>query len=364
MVEDLRRLVEMETPSGDKARLDIAAEAITSYAKKIGGETEVLTHSKAGNRVLARFGWDKRQTEKVLLLTHFDTVWPVGTLKKIPFRVEGGRAYGPGAFDMKAGLVQGIWALRAIGDLYGFDRRVTLFCNSEEELGSPNATVEIKREAHGSGAVLVLEPSQNGKLKTSRKGAGTFNIKVTGKAAHAGLDLTKGVSAIDEMSRLVLSLHAMTDLKKGTTLNVGVIDGGTRSNVVPEEATAEVDIRVPTMREAKRVVPKIMALQRHHHDMRARVEIKGGIVHPPMERTRAVSELFERARGIAGQMGISLGEVSVGGASDGNFTAAMGIPTLDGLGAVGAGAHAKNEHVTIDAMPLRAALLARLIMEV
>ena len=299
MVEDLRRLVEMETPTGDKARLDIAAEAITSYAKKIGGETKLLTHPKAGNRVLARFGWDKRQKEKVLLLTHFDTVWPVGTLKKMPFRVDGMRAYGPGAFDMKAGLVQGIWALKAIGDLHGFDRRVILFCNSEEELGSPNAAVEIKGEALGSAAALVLEPSQDGKLKTSRKGAGTFNIKVTGRAAHAGLDPTKGISAIDEMSRLVLTLHALTDLKKGTTLNVGVINGGTRSNVVAEEATAEVDIRVPTMCEAKRVVPRIMALQRHHHDPRTKVEISGGIAHPPMERTRAIGELFEKATGIA-----------------------------------------------------------------
>lgn len=360
MVEDLRWLVEMESPSTDKTSLDLVADSIAAYAAdKIGGTTEIIKHGKSGNQVIMRF--DGRDRPQILVLVHFDTVWPVGTLGVLPFRIEDGLAYGPGVFDMKGGLVQGIWALRAIRKLQSFRRSVAFFCNSEEEMGSPSSRDLIEREALKSEAVLVLEPSQDGKLKTARKGAGTFNIKVTGRAAHAGLDPTEGISAIDELSRIVLSLHSMTDLEKGTTLNVGVIRGGTRPNVIAQEATAEVDLRVANRSEAKRIIPMVLGLK--PHDPRVLLDIQGGIVHPPMERTEAIGRLFLLARRIAAEMKIDLGECSVGGASDGNFSAALGIPTLDGLGAVGGGAHANDEHLVIEEMPVRAALLARLLLE-
>lgn len=361
MLEDLRRLVELESPTTDKAGLDAAADFIVKYATdKTGGEPELISRTDGGNQVAVRFRGDGEK--QILVLGHFDTVWPVGTLKDLPFRVENGSAYGPGVFDMKGGLVQGLWAMRAIQDVASFKRPVTFFFNSDEEVGSLRSRSMIEEEARKSGAALVLEPSQDGRLKTSRKGAGTFRVKVTGKAAHAGLDPTKGISAIDELSRMVLALHSMTNLAKGTTLNVGVVHGGTRPNVVAQQAAAEVDVRVATGAEAKRVVPLVLGLK--PHDPRALIEIEGGVVHPPMERTEETGRLFAMAKSIAGEMGVNLEECSVGGASDGNFTAALGTPTLDGLGAVGGGAHATDEHLVIKEMPFRAALVARLLLEI
>lgn len=362
MVEDLRWLVEMESPSTDKGLLDEVAAAIAEYgAAKAGAEVGVIKQRHHGNLVRLEVpgGMDG---QPVLLLAHFDTVWPLGSLERLPFRVEGERAYGPGTFDTKGGLVQGLWALRAMKSVGEPRRSVVMLCNADEEIGSPGSRPYIEREAAASKAVLVLEPSKDGMLKTARKGAGVFSVKVTGKAAHAGLDPASGVSAVEEMCRVVLELHGLTDLAGGTTVNAGVINGGTRPNVIAKEAAAEVDIRVPTRAEAARLVAKLTEMR--PHDPRATLEIQGEFRHPPMERTPATAKLFHLAQRIASEMGETLGECSVGGASDGNYCAAAGVPTLDGMGAVGAGAHSEDEHLMVREMPPRAALVARMIQEI
>lgn len=361
MADDLRWLVEMESPSTDKASLDRVAAAIAEYgASRAGAEARVIELRDQGNIVRLESPGSV-DGPPVLLLAHFDTVWPLGSLGRLPFRIEGGRAYGPGTFDTKGGLVQGLWALRALESVGGPRRTAVMVCNADEEIGSPGSRPYIEGEAAASKGVLVLEPSKDGMLKTARKGAGVFSVKVTGKAAHAGLDPTSGVSAVEELCRVVLELHGLTDLTGGTTVNVGVIQGGTRANVVPKEATAEVDVRVPTKEEAARMVAKITGMK--PTEPRATLEIRGEIRHPPMERTESTARLFRLARRVAGEMGEEIGECSVGGASDGNYCAAAGVPTLDGMGAVGAGAHSEDEHLVVREMPVRAALVARMIQE-
>lgn len=360
MVDDLRRFVEMESPSTVKDLLDRTAQQLADYAAdKLGAATQVIHQNKSGNHVRIRVAGNKEPP--ILLLAHFDTVWPRGSLKSLPFRVEGGLAYGPGVFDMKGGLVQGLWALRALRELHSFERSLVLICNSDEETGSESSRALIEAEARKSKAVLVLEPSQNGNLKTARKGTCYFSVKVIGKAAHAGLDPTKGISAIEELSRIVLDLHSMTNMERGTTLNVGVIRGGTRPNVIAQEASAELDVRVPSKGEADRIIPKILGVKSHNPN--ATLDIHGGLTRPPMERTETTEKLFLLAQRVAGEMGVKLEECSVGSASDGNFSAALGVPTLDGLGAVGDGAHATDEHLVISEMAVRAALLGRLLLE-
>lgn len=358
MLGDLRDFVERETPSTDKGLLDDFARFLEGYAAGVGGRTEVLPVKEAGNHV--RISWEgKREGSPIMLLGHYDTVWPAGTLKDMPFEVEGNVARGPGIFDMKCGLVQGFWAIRALREVARIEQPVVFVCNSDEELGSPSSRALIEEEARRCAAVLVLEPSLDGALKTARKGAGKFRISVTGRSAHAGLDPFGGVSAIEELCRLTLDLLALSNRDTGTTINVGVISGGSRFNVVAGNASAEVDLRVATQAEAERVSDTLFNLKPHHPDAKIRTE--GGMIWPPMERTDRIARLFEHARRLASEIGLELREGWAGGASDGCFCAAVGTSVLDGLGAVGGGAHAADEHINIDSMPLRAALVARLL---
>jgi glutamate carboxypeptidase len=279
----------------------------------------------------------------------------------MPIGVGAGRATGPGVFDMKAGIVQGVWALRALRSVCGYVPPVVCLLTSDEESGSLTSRDLIESAAAAANAALVLEPSQGGALKTSRKGVGLFQLEVTGVPAHAGVDPRAGASAIAELARQVLDLEAENDASGETTVNVGVIYGGTRPNVVAEKASAAIDLRVATAVEAYRMSEHILGLR--PHDARTQVRATGGMNRPPMERTAGTAELFQLACRLASELGFELSEIATGGASDGNLCAAAGVPVLDGLGAVGGGAHSRAEHVVIDQMPLRAALVAHLVQQ-
>src|SRR6185312_16202105 len=299
--------------------------------------------------------------DPVLLLGHFDTVWPLGTLEKMPFRVQDGRAFGPGIYDMKAGIVMMLFALRALRESGAAHRAVIVLLDTDEEVGSTTGRPIVEQTAKDCEAVLVLEPSQTiqGFLKTARKGVGDFTVRVRGTASHAGVDFEKGHSAILELSRQLLDISKFTDLQRGITVNPGVISGGTRTNVVAAEATAEVDVRIARMGDGAELERRFLSLK--PFDPGCTIEVTGGINRPPMERTAGTVRLFEIAKEHGKALQMSLDEASTGGGSDGNFTSALGIPTLDGLGAVGEGAHATNESILIDELPRRTALLAALI---
>jgi glutamate carboxypeptidase len=295
----------------------------------------------------------------VALLAHYDTVWPLGTLAELPFALDGDIITGPGVFDMKAGLVQAVWSLRALDEFDLPRPPVRLLLNGDEEVGSPSSRPTIESTCADAAAVLVFEPSSNGALKTARKGVGFFDIEVRGVAAHAGLDPTLGASAITALAHLTLDLASLTDLVAGTSVNVGTVAGGTRKNVTAGEATAGVDVRVPNPTEAARIDRALARLD--PHEDRVTVAVSGGWNRPPMPRSEGTGALFNRARALAAHININLQETSVGGASDGNFAAALGRPVLDGLGALGAGAHARTEHATISGMVDRAALSAAIL---
>jgi glutamate carboxypeptidase len=307
-----------------------------------------------------------RPAGQILILGHLDTVYPLGTLAKMPFRVSAGRAWGPGTFDMKGGLVMALFAVDALRAA-GFDRhsqprkRIAFLWTSDEEIGSKTSRREIEREARRSDAVLVLEPplGPGGRLKTARKGVGTAEIIVTGRAAHAGIDPESGVNAVHELALQIARLGKMNDPRRGITVQATVVAGGTVSNVIPDYARAQVDIRYARLADAPRLDRRLRSLRPILKG--ARIEVRGGINRPPLERTAAVRELFGRAQFLMGAMGLPLGEASTGGGSDGNFTAALGVPTLDGLGVVGNGAHGAREHILIRSLPERAALLAGLL---
>jgi glutamate carboxypeptidase len=361
MLDDLEEFVTRESPSYDKARMDAFAEFLAGYAKGLGAEVEKIPIAERGNHL--RITWGDETSEKpILILGHFDTVWPAGTLDEMPFRVEDGVARGPGVFDMKGGLVQGFWAMKALRELTDFTRPVVFFCNSDEEAHSYFSRDLIEAEARKARAALVLESSNGGRMTTSRKGVGVFEVEVTGRESHAGSNPFTGISAIDEMARLVLELHSHTNPDTGTTVNVGTIEGGTVVNVVAGKARAKVNLRVMDENEAARMSEVIRGVETHHEE--AKVEVRGGIVRPPMVRSEGVANLFEEARSIAADLGFDLEETMSGGGSDGSFAAAMGIPTLDGMGAVGQGAHAVHEQVKVDKMPERAALVAHMIRSV
>jgi len=361
ILEDLRTFVELESPSDDKASTDRFADFLLGF---VGGRFDcrvrLIQQGVCGNHLRVETG-PPGAGRPILLLGHFDTVWPLGTLKTMPFRVEGGRAYGPGAFDMKAGLVIGITALSTLQRHGGLDVPVVFLFTSDEEIGSPSSRAHIESEASRSRATFVLEPAAGTSLKTSRKGVGFFHVRVDGLAAHAGSNPELGVSAIEELAHLVLDLHALNDPSTGTTVNVGVVTGGTRPNVTAASATAEVDLRIRTAGDARRLEEAILGLTAHNP--KARVTVTGGINRPPMERTPGIAEMYGVASRAAAAIGLELSEASVGGGSDANFVAPLGIPLMDGLGAVGDGAHATNEHMLIDSLPVRAALLATMIRE-
>jgi glutamate carboxypeptidase len=304
-------------------------------------------------------------TAHAVALCHYDTVWPFGTLERIPFSVdEQGVARGPGCFDMKAGITVLYFALDALRGAGRVPRRgLQVLFTCDEEVGSPSSRALIEDTARGAAVAYVLEsPLPGGTLKTARKGTGDYLVRIEGRAAHAGVEPQKGISATQELAHQVLALHALNDYAVGTTVNVGVVHGGTRPNVVAAAAEAHVDVRVQTLAEAERIDRAIRSLSPGLPG--AKLCIEGGLNRPPMERSPAVAALFEQAQQIARAMDVDLNEGSTGGGSDGNFTAAMGVPTLDGLGAEGEGAHAASEHVLVDSLPRRAALVAGLLVQV
>jgi len=358
----LEQMVNMESPSTDKVLVDRFARFVGSQFEAIGGAVEYVPAERFGDHLLVKF--PGKTSNQILLLGHTDTVFPAGEVAKRPFRNMNGKATGPGVFDMKAGILIMWSALRALLKTGNpLENDVTVLLTSDEEVGSSTSRALLESEAISASAVFVLEPSlPGGVLKTARKGVGRFTIKAIGRAAHSGVDPAKGINAIEEIARQVLLLQAMNNAELGTSVTVGVIQGGTRSNVVPAEAAIEVDVRVATIEEASRMATAVHALQPQLSG--ARLEVRGLINRPPMVRTSDSVRLFELARSVGKELGIDIDEGSTGGASDGNFTSALGIPTLDGLGAVGDGAHAIDEYVEIASLPHRAALIAGMIQRI
>jgi len=362
MITRLRELVLRESPTRDKCACDQLCEHLANVFGALGGRIEIHRQASAGNHLQADFAGERGKP--VLLLGHFDTVYTLGTLEKMPWAERDGRIYGPGIFDMKAGIVQMIFAVSALQRVMGeLPRPVKIWLVSDEEEGSVSSREMTETLAKQCAAVLVCEPSgPGGALKTARKGVGAFTLKVTGKAAHSGLDFQKGHSAILELAHQIQAVSRLTDLNRGLTLNVGVVRGGTRTNVVPAEAVAELDVRISRKTDGAEIERRVRELRPVNPN--CKLEIAGGINRPPLERTAEVAALFDLAKSIASELGFDLHETAVGGGSDGNFTAAVGVPTLDGLGAVGDGAHAEHEHVIAAELPRRAALLAGLIQRV
>lgn len=355
LIEFIEALVAIESPSDDPVAVNRCGAELGDRLSAIGAAITRVSSSTAGDHLRASFGQGDRQ---VLLLGHFDTVWPVGQLQRMPLKRDGGRLCGPGIFDMKAGIGLATLATRALLAQRALDgMRVVMLWTTDEEIGSLTSRAMIEAEARQSEAVLVFEPSlPGGALKTSRKGVGQFELRVTGIPAHAGLDPGKGVSAIHELARQVLAIERLQDLDRGISVNVGIVQGGSRSNVVAAEARATVDARAITIADAAAIDRALRSLAPALRG--ATLEVTGGFDRPPLERGAGVVKLFEIARDVAGDMGLSLAEGSAGGGSDGNLTAALGVPTLDGLGAVGDGAHATHEHVEVEALVPRAALIA------
>ncbi len=357
MVRALRALVETESPSDDKAAVNAAVRLTAGFAEACGGRFKLHKQKHFGDVLEVRFGPVSRSRKPVLLLGHLDTVWPLGTLKTMPWRERDGRYFGPGVLDMKSGVAMALAAVRALEQL-GSLRPVTLLLNSDEEVGSPVSRPITERLALASSAVLVLEPAQGLACKTARKGVGDYHLHVTGVAAHSGVDFEHGHSAILELARLLETVAGFTDLRVGRTVNPGVISGGTRSNVIAGHAYADVDVRIAKASDAVRVEKLFRGLR--CADPACKLEITGGLNRPPMERKPGTVTLYKQARRLAAELGFTLDEAATGGGSDGNFTAALGVPTLDGLGAVGEGAHAAHESVVIEHLVPRTALLAAL----
>jgi glutamate carboxypeptidase len=363
LLEFTRSLVLAESPSDDKAAVDACIALAADCARQLGGRIKLHRQRAYGDLLEARFGRKSRSgvRERALLLGHLDTVWPLGTLKTMPFRQMDGRVWGPGAFDMKTGAAMALTALEMLAEagLPDGNKEIVLLLNSDEEIGSPASRSVTESLARECSAVYVLEPAQGLACKTSRKGTGDWRIDVEGVAAHAGVDFVKGASAIRELAHVIETVSNWTDLKRGLTVSVGTAGGGSKTNVIPSRAFAEIDVRIARMADGRRVEQLFARLK--PKDKRCKLTVTGGINRPPMERSRGTVALYQRARAFAADLGFALDEAATGGASDGNFTAALGIPTLDGLGAVGEGAHAVNESVVIEHLAPRTALLAALL---
>lgn len=364
MTKALDALVAYESPSRHKEKLDGLARSLAARYRSMGAKASIVADAHYGDHVVAIFSGagTAASCRPALVLGHFDTVWPLGTVASRRFRTDAGKAWGPGVFDMKAGIILVEFALRAIHELRVDSwRPVIVFLCSDEEIGSPSSRFHVMEYGKQSEYALVLEPPlPGGVLKTARKGVGRLTLKIRGRASHAGLDAENGISAVKELAHQILHLESLNDFEKGTTVNVGVIRGGTGANVVPAYAEAEVNYRAWTVAEMERVWNAIRSSEPVIAG--AKVEIEEGLSRPPMERTRKSVALFHRAQKIAADLGTELQEGSSGGGSDGNFCAAQGIPTLDGLGALGDGAHSEQEHVVLDSLPARAALLAALLL--
>jgi glutamate carboxypeptidase len=356
MRERLRELVEVESPSEDPGAVNAAMRLVAGWAGELKGRAKWHRQKEFGDILELSFG--PRTGEPVLLLGHLDTVWSMGTLAEMPWREAEGRYWGPGVLDMKAGVVMALAAIKCLQERE-LARPVKLLLVSDEEVGSPVSRPVTERLALEAEAVFVLEPAQGLAYKTARKGVGAYTLRVTGVAAHSGVDFERGHSAIREAARLVETVSGFTDLSRGLTVNCGVIAGGTRSNVIAAECRIEVDVRIARAADARLVERMFRGLR--VTDPACRLEISGGINRPPMERKAGTIKLYKQAKRLAGELGVVLDEAATGGGSDGNFTAALGIPTLDGMGAVGLGAHAMHEHVVIEELVPRTALLAGML---
>ncbi|HYL38695.1 MAG TPA: M20 family metallopeptidase [Bryobacteraceae bacterium] len=360
----IRELVECESPSDHPPAVNRFIDLLASKLEGVG-QVRTFPGGRFGRHLrceLSLPGPRRLRPGSILALGHSDTVWPLGTLAQMPFRQKQGRLWGPGVLDMKSGIAFFLYAIQALRDLdIPVLRRVVLQVNADEEVGSESSRPLTEAAARTSAAVLVLEPGTGlaGKLKTERKGVGDYTVTVTGRASHAGVDFQNGASAIVELARQVERIAGFTELERGITVNPGVISGGTRTNVVAAEARAEVDIRIVRAKDAAALDRKFRRLR--PVDKRCTIQVEGGLNRPPMERTPGIGKLFAKARGLAKELGVTLEESSTGGGSDGNFTAALGIPTLDGLGGVGEGAHAANESILIERIADRTALLAMLL---
>jgi glutamate carboxypeptidase len=360
-IELIQTLVRVESPSDDKAAVDACGNVIVGHIRALGGRVKLHRQRALGDVIEARFGPRKKVgAQPVLILGHIDTVWPVGTLKTMPSRVADGRLWGPGTLDMKAGVAMALVAIEMLIEAGLLDREILLLLNSEEEVGSPVSRPITERLARECSAVYVLEPAQGPAYKTARKGTGNWRIDIKGVAAHAGVDFEKGSSALRELARVVERVSEWTDLKRGLTVSVGLAGGGSKTNVIPAEAWAEVDVRIARKADGPRIERRFASLKAA--DRRCSLVVTGGINRPPMERTRATVALFARARALAAELGFALDEASTGGASDGNFTSAVGVPTLDGMGAVGEGAHAQHESILVEHLAPRTALLAGMLV--
>ena len=365
LLQFIRRLVESESPSTDKAAVDLCVGLTASHAKTVGGRVKLHRQHEFGNVLEDRFGPRTQSNRKtptappILLLGHLDTVWPVGTLRSMPCRIAEGRLAGPGVLDMKAGVAMALSAIEMLAEASLLQREIILLLNPDEEVGSPVSRPITEHLAAQCAAVFVLEPAQGLAYKTARKGTGNWRIDVAGVAAHAGLDFEKGASALRELARLIETVSGFTDLKRGLTVSVGTAGGGSATNVVPAHAWAEVDVRIVRKADGPRIERRFAALRAS--DPRCQVKLTGGINRPPMERTRGTVQLYRRAQALAAELDCPLPEAATGGASDGNFTSALGIPTLDGMGAVGEGAHAAHESILLEHLAPRTALLAGML---
>ncbi len=364
MLSVLRTFVLAESPSLEKSAADRCCAIIAAEWRKQGARVQRLAQKHRGDHL--RITWQPPQSRpagQLLVLGHYDTVYATGALAKMPFRLSAGKAYGPGTFDMKAGIVQALFALQALRQAQTpLRKRIVFLWTSDEEIGSESSRKLIEAEARGSDAVFVLEPSfgPRGLLKTARKGVGEAEIIVHGRASHAGLAPQEGLNAVHELARQIARLEGWNDLRRGIGVNADIIEGGTRVNVIAERARAVVDLRALRLADMRRLECRLHTLRPLTRG--ARLEIRGGFNRAPMER-KVSAALFSRAKSLAAQMGLSIGECVAGGGSDGNLTAALGVPTLDGLGAVGDGAHAAHEYALTRTMPERAALLAAMLRE-
>ena len=361
ILDTLKHMVELESFTSDKNGTDSLSAYIIRRLDELGAQTTIIPQEKVGNHVVADIeGGEGR----IMLLCHMDTVWPKGTIEKRPFTVENGIAYGPGILDMKAGIAIALHALETLrANGVQPTHKVKIVLNSDEEIGSTSSRQLIEDEASKSDQVFCLEPGAGlkGALKTGRKGVGMFQVKVTGKAAHAGNEPEKGISAIEEMAHQILRLHSLTDLSRGTTVNVGVVQGGAVRNQVAASAEALVDLRVTTTEEGIRVEREILSASPVLNE--AIVEVTGSLNRPPMERTESTVMMLNSVKQFADPLGISLEEIQVGGGSDAQFVAALGIPVLDGMGGVGEGPHADHENIVVSELPRRVALLASILAQ-
>lgn len=362
LLHRLRSLVKIESPSDHKPAVDRCVDAVAAMASGLGGRVRRHRQRQFGDVLELHFPPARRTSKPpLLLLGHLDTVWPLGTLSTMPFRIADGRAWGPGVLDMKAGIAMALTAIEHLRQTDSLHRQVVLLLNTDEEVGSPVSRPITEKLARTCGAVFVLEPGQGltGAYKTARKGVGGYTLRVTGKAAHAGVDFERGHSAVHELAFQLEQVRGFTELERGLTVNAGVIRGGTRTNVVAAAAEAEIDVRIARAKDAARIDRRFRRLR--VRDRGCVLHVEGGMNRPPMERTRPIAALFRHAATLAAELGFPLAEAATGGGSDGNFTAALGVPTLDGMGGVGEGAHASHESVLLEQLVPRTALLAEMM---